>query len=178
MADLSERDVIEPARRVCVPCAAYLATTGSEGTPARHEKRRLEPVALSVRQSWAWAIVSGYKDVENRSWPTDYRGNLLIHAGQRLDGAGFERLDLLGHAYPEDLPIGALVGTVEVVDCIADNDSEWAEPGAWHRVLSSPTESKTPIACLGRLKLFAPDVSRRRIAAATQHAVRRRKREK
>ena len=64
------------------------------------------------------------------------------------------------------------------VDCIPDSDSEWAEPGAWHWVLSRPTEFKTPIACLGRLKLFAPDVSRRRLAAASQHAVRRRKRGK
>jgi hypothetical protein len=147
-------------------------------TPAKHENHRLEPVALSVRRPWAWAIVSGYKDVENRSWPTDYRGTLLIHAGQRVDRAGLDRLDLLGHAYPEDLTVGALVGTVEVVDCIPDSDSEWAEPGAWHWVLSRPTEFKTPIACLGRLKLFAPDVSRRRLAAATQHAVRRRKRGK
>jgi ASCH domain len=46
-------------------------------TPAQHERHRLEPVALSVRQPWAWAIVSGYKDVENRSWPTNYRGTYL-----------------------------------------------------------------------------------------------------
>ena len=178
MADLPHGGVIEPARRVCVSCAAYLSPTGGKVSPTKHEKSRLEPVALSVRQPWAWAIVSGYKDVENRSWPTNYRGNLLIHAGQRLDRAGLERLDLLGHAYPEDLTVGALVGTVEVVDCIPDSDSEWAEPGAWHWVLSRPTEFKSPIACLGRLKLFAPDVSRRRLAAASQHAVRRRKRGK
>jgi hypothetical protein len=61
-------------------------------TPAQHEKHRLEPVALSVRQPWAWAIVSGYKDVENRSWPTNYRGTLFIHAGQRLDRAGLDVL--------------------------------------------------------------------------------------
>jgi hypothetical protein len=30
--------------------------------------------ALSVRQPWAWLIVNGYKDVENRSWTTHYRG--------------------------------------------------------------------------------------------------------
>jgi hypothetical protein len=84
-------------------------------TPAQHERHRLEPVALSVRQPWAWAIVSGYKDVENRSWPTNYRGTYLSTAGRRLDRACLERLDLLGHAYPEDLTVGALVGTVEVI---------------------------------------------------------------
>jgi hypothetical protein len=39
---------------------------------------------LTVRQPWASLIVTGAKDVENRSWPTSYRGTLLIHAGVRL----------------------------------------------------------------------------------------------
>ncbi len=39
--------------------------------------------ALSVRQPWAWLIVAGYKDVENRGWATKYRGRILIHAGRR-----------------------------------------------------------------------------------------------
>ncbi len=39
--------------------------------------------ALSVRQPFAWAIVHGGKDVENRSWATSYRGPVLIHAGMR-----------------------------------------------------------------------------------------------
>jgi hypothetical protein len=101
--------------RTCSPglrlLCCLLSPTGGKVTPAHHERHRLEPVALSVRQPWAWAIVSGYKDVENRSWPTNYRG-----PGRRLDRAGLEHLDLLGHAYPEDLTVGALVGTVEVVD--------------------------------------------------------------
>jgi hypothetical protein len=36
---------------------------------------------LTVCQPWAWAIVHGRKHVENRTWATDYRGPLLIHAG-------------------------------------------------------------------------------------------------
>jgi len=35
---------------------------------------------LSVRQPWATLICSGIKTVENRTWKTDYRGKLLIHA--------------------------------------------------------------------------------------------------
>jgi ASCH domain len=41
--------------------------------------------ALSVRQPWAWLIIAGHKDVENRSWTTTYRGPLLIHAARRPD---------------------------------------------------------------------------------------------
>lgn len=33
---------------------------------------------LSVRQPWAWALVDGWKDVENRSWRTAYRGPIAI----------------------------------------------------------------------------------------------------
>jgi ASCH domain len=35
--------------------------------------------ALSVRQPWAWAIISALKDIENRGWPIHYRGDILIH---------------------------------------------------------------------------------------------------
>jgi hypothetical protein len=36
--------------------------------------------ALSVRQPYAALICAGVKTVENRTWTTDYRGKLLIHA--------------------------------------------------------------------------------------------------
>ena len=41
--------------------------------------------ALSVRQPWAELIVAGLKDVENRTWRTDYRGPVLIHAGMKIE---------------------------------------------------------------------------------------------
>lgn len=28
--------------------------------------------ALSIRQPWAWLVVQGYKDIENRDWPTNF----------------------------------------------------------------------------------------------------------
>lgn len=46
--------------------------------------------AISIRQPWAWAIIYAGKDVENRTWHTDYRGPLLIHAGKKFDIDGFE----------------------------------------------------------------------------------------
>lgn len=36
--------------------------------------------ALSIRNPEAYFVVSGLKDVENRTWPTKYRGKLAIHA--------------------------------------------------------------------------------------------------
>jgi len=51
---------------------------------------------LTVRQPWAWAIVHGGKDVENRvrNIAGDYRGPVAIHAGLAV----FEEE---GGAYPE-----------------------------------------------------------------------------
>ena len=40
--------------------------------------------ALSIRQPWAWLIVNGHKDIENRSWPTRFRGPVLIHAAKGM----------------------------------------------------------------------------------------------
>jgi ASCH domain-containing protein len=49
---------------------------------------------ISIRQPWASLIVSGAKDVENRTWPTRYRGPVLVHASQRADSVT-ERADLI-----------------------------------------------------------------------------------
>jgi ASCH domain len=38
--------------------------------------------ALSVRPPWAKQIASGEKAIEFRSWPTSYRGELLICEGR------------------------------------------------------------------------------------------------
>jgi hypothetical protein len=42
-------------------------------------------LALSVRNPWAWAILAGLKRVENRSWPTNHRGLLVIHIARTVD---------------------------------------------------------------------------------------------
>jgi hypothetical protein len=47
---------------------------------------------ISIRQPWASLIVSGIKDIENRTWPTRYRGPVLIHASQRADDATSDEL--------------------------------------------------------------------------------------
>ena len=40
--------------------------------------RKKDPMkVIVVRQPWAWLIVNGFKDIENRSWMTRYRGSEL-----------------------------------------------------------------------------------------------------
>ena len=107
---------------------------------------------LSVRQPWANAIFDGtptLKDVENRTWKTDYRGPLAIHASLRID--------------PDPVllktePRGVLLGMVTLTDIVRDSKSGWAEPGMFHWLLANPQKFKAPIPCSGRLGIFEIEI--------------------
>jgi hypothetical protein len=118
-------------------------------------------VALSVWQPWAHLLaVLGLKDVENRRWRTTYRGRLWIHASQRLDEEVYRALLAEGVDLPpmDELPRGALVGAVELVDCVRDSRSRWAEPGCWHWQIGRAWALPEPIPMRGRQGLFRVDL--------------------
>ena len=69
---------------------------------------------LTIKQPWASLIIEGYKRFEFRSWRTNYRGELLIHAGKSIDKEAYERLK----GYLKDMPLGKIIGKVELTDCI------------------------------------------------------------
>lgn len=46
---------------------------------------------LTIKEPWATLIIEGYKKYEFRSWKTNYRGKILIHAGKSIDKKGKER---------------------------------------------------------------------------------------
>lgn len=104
--------------------------------------------ALSVRQPWASMIASGRKTIEVRSWSTRYRGPLLICATQRPRLA--------------DLPTGAALCVVELIDCrpMTKDDERGAavphQPGyfAW---LLRHIRSVGAFRVVGRLGLFDVD---------------------
>lgn len=80
--------------------------------------------ALSVRQPWAWAIAHGHKMIENRTWPTGFRGRLLIHAGLTWDQAGKTDLAKLRIAFPEipwpaQFELGGIVGEAVMTACVS-----------------------------------------------------------
>ena len=101
----------------------------------------LPRMALSIRQPWAWAIINAGKDIENRDWPTKFRGPVCIHAAKGMTNR--EYLDFEG-AYgmdprftvpePEELRRGGIVGTAEIVDCVCRSNSPWFF-GRWGFVL-------------------------------------------
>ena len=118
--------------------------------------------ALSVRQPWAWLIVNGYKDVENRTWPTKFRGRVYVHAGMRVVPEDFPTqrayIRESGIMIPENLPLGAIVGEITITDCSDFLGSPWF-CGPYGFVLADPVVFHNPIPYRGRLGFFRVDDS-------------------
>ncbi len=88
--------------------------------------------AYSLWQPWASVVfVPGLKPIETRHWKTGYRGPLAIHAAKnktgdlvdffndkRLRPENAASLFKAGLNTFDDLPLGAIIGTVDLVDCV------------------------------------------------------------
>jgi hypothetical protein len=87
--------------------------------------------AISIKQPWAWLIVNGLKDIENRDWITWERGHVLIHAGKQFDNEGYawiaEHMQSVFEQMPEpnQYDMGGVVGECEIVDCVVESTSPW-----------------------------------------------------
>ena len=89
--------------------------------------------ALSIRQPWASLILKAGKDIENRCWPTKFRGRILIHAAKGCTRQEFEdalcfaedAIDRPINADLKTLHRGGIIGSVEIVDCVSASDSPW-----------------------------------------------------
>lgn len=135
---------------------------------------------LTVRQPWAWAIIHGGKDVENRvrNLAGDYRGPLAIHAGLQEDEAAWSdpvfmtawtSASPLGVFYRPLSPMwanfGSIIGVVNLVDvhhwseCLNGvfGCSPWAQSDAYHLKLASPRALVSPLSFRGSLGLRTLD---------------------
>ncbi len=126
--------------------------------------------ALSIRQPWAWLIVNGFKDVENRTWHTEYAGPLLIHAGKKMTQDDWMPASLLAEdelqiELPEDLGcdggpasgrLGGIVGFARMTGCGGDNlvQSPWNVEGQWHFTLTDARPVSTFVPFKGALGFF------------------------
>ena len=110
--------------------------------------------ALSIRQPWAWLIAHGYKDIENRTWSTKFRGKFLIHASKTIDHNGYALAHKMGISPPSESVIerGGIVGIAEIVDCTHASASPWAF-GPYMFVLQNAQPIKF-IPLRGRLGFF------------------------
>lgn len=98
--------------------------------------------ALSIRQPWAWFIVQGFKNIENRDWSTKVRGPVLIHASkwynhdEMLDDLEFIVATM--KQQPGYVPTGeritlrmlreqsgGIVGQATITDCVTSSASPW-----------------------------------------------------
>jgi hypothetical protein len=121
--------------------------------------------ALTTRQPWAWAIVMGFKPLENRSRPFNHRGPLLIHASLAEETHMVEDMlflaarqtgtdvALLRNAYRQQAHKGAILGAVTVKGCVTWHASEWFF-GPHALVLERPSRARRPVPCRGALGLW------------------------
>jgi hypothetical protein len=130
---------------------------------------------LSIRAPWWSWILEGGKDIENRSWSTDFRGTILVHASLFSNRTVIEENAKLAKAISKTvrkkhrlkLPqpfdfdavrplLGHVVGSVDIVDCVTKSKSAWYG-GEFGFVLRNPVLLK-PFLVKGALGLFNVDV--------------------
>lgn len=78
---------------------------------------------LSIKQPWAWLIIHGGKDIENRKWRTKFRGRFMVHASKAVDR---EAMKWFAIEYPSKfLHLGSIIGSVELTDVVESSSSKW-----------------------------------------------------
>lgn len=105
--------------------------------------------ALSIRQPWCHHILQNGKDIENRSWPTKFRGTVLVHASKKVEDKDYCKI--------HNLDVGGIVGMIDIVDCVSDSKSNWYM-GEYGFVLERPRPLPL-IPCKGALGFFSPDIT-------------------
>jgi hypothetical protein len=117
--------------------------------------------ALSLTQPMAKAIFYG-KDIENRTWPTKFRGRVIIHASKKFNMEHYKlilanRL-IADIAFRQDFVQGALIGEVDIVDCVQGHSSSWAFNDQYNFILANPVLYEKSIPCKGMLGFFKPRI--------------------
>ena len=135
--------------------------------------------AFTVYQPYAYAIIAGLKQYETRPRKTHIRGRVAVHAGRldevhatkHLSGNDFWAL-MAEIGGKTDLPRGAVLGTVEIVDCVPVEEiihtlSERERllgdysPGRFAWVLKNPVAFSMPVPAKGKQGWWNWDEERR-----------------
>lgn len=140
--------------------------------------------AITVIQPWASFLACGIKCIETRTWSTDYRGPLLIHASRsrlsRVDEQKLMSREAFQYAMHElrkvfgmavrrfrDLPTGAVVGMCKIHDVQSTTafvPQNWGTHelglgdfgrGRWAWIMRDQKRVE-PIECRGKLQLWTP----------------------
>ena len=132
-------DTLQPL----IPFDDVVYEHSTEGGPVvKHKQPHWRNVAICVRQPFATLLCSGIKDIENRKYSTDYRGRLFITTGVNdyiNDVLNDPNYDMLVAPYVErgiippleSLQKSALIGYVDLVDCVLEPVNSFWSRGAW-----------------------------------------------
>jgi hypothetical protein len=140
----------------------------------------IDPPALSVRQPWADLIVIGRKTIEVRSWLTEYRGKVWLHAAKKGDPE-------LERAFKVEAPArGAFLGSFRLSAVVPLDSTRWElwrprhlipghyHPGHFAWIIENPIRFPEPISAPGMLNLFRPDAElQHQLAEAERDALSR-----
>lgn len=92
--------------------------------------------AITIKQPWAYLIAIGVKDIENRTWKTNFRGRVLIHAAAKNDNSEpplltEEQYQLAGGVSGYSRAAlgerSAIIGSVDIIDCVENHSSAWGQ---------------------------------------------------
>ena len=70
--------------------------------------------AITIKQPFASLIAAGLKEYEFRTWKTNYRGEILIHAGKSIDKDAMKKFESLKLEYPT----GCIIAKAKLTDCV------------------------------------------------------------
>ena len=110
---------------------------------------------ITLKEPWASAVLFQGKQHENRVWPCPREvigTTVLLHTSIKIDRDGAEYLRPHGFNI-KPLPLGYIVGMVDIVGCVTKADSFWFV-GPYGFVLKNPVAFKTPVRYRGQLKFF------------------------
>lgn len=74
---------------------------------------------ITIKQPFASLIASNIKKYEFRTWKTNYRGKILIHAAKTVDNNAMKKFE----KYNLDYPTGCIIAIASITDCIKVDDN-------------------------------------------------------
>ena len=146
------------------------------GVVSRVQDRELlemsdDGMCLSMHQPWASLLVMGIKIHEGRTWYTQHRGRLWIHAGSKVPTEGdvkqlenFYRLHTGDEniQFPGHYPTSCLLGSVDMTECLAQEEyreqyPEGESSSPYVFICTNPQELMIKFPMSGKHKLFKLD---------------------
>ena len=108
---------------------------------------------ISIKEPFATLIANGMKKIETRSWKTNYRGEIFIHASGKSLAKEFLTNDYVVDLIKDmDMNYGNIICRCNLVDCIY-MDEEFIE-----YIKQNPTEYNVGEYKLGRYAWIMEDI--------------------